>query len=80
MKIQEALEAAMQIFPGEYIYVSIDHTLSSDGRERKARWIHCEALRNGCSCSDRSWEHVLAIARSGNEDCWPEVDDPIEEV
>lgn len=24
--------------------------------------------------SDRSWEHVLAIAKSGNDDCWAEED------
>lgn len=30
--------------------------------------------------SERSWEHALAIAKTGDEDCWPEDDSPVEAV
>ena len=38
-------------------------------------WDHSQQGPAIVAYSTRSWEHALAIARSGNEDIWPE-DDP----
>lgn len=42
-------------------------------------WDYSE-VRPHLISSRRSWEHALAIAKSGDEDCWPEDDSPIAEA
>ena len=37
-------------------------------------WDHAEDSDSIIATSTRSWEHALAIAKSRNEDCWPEED------
>jgi len=37
-------------------------------------WDHAEYGSPIVASSERSWEHALAIAKSGDEDCWPETD------
>lgn len=36
-------------------------------------WDH-ELTCSIVASSNRSWEHALAIAKSGDDDCWPEED------
>ena len=91
MTIQEALAQAMEIFPEGEITVSIEQKMKARSRwpfipknddttVYMERWIHHRDLPSGCISSTRSWEHALAIARSGNEDIWPEVEDEVGEV
>ena len=42
---------------------------------RLSSWQHGYEI---IATSNRSWEHALAIAKSGNEDIWAEDDSPVE--
>jgi hypothetical protein len=81
MTIQEALKAAQEIFPDdENVYVSMDVSLyKKDKKPRQTLWVFANSLPRRTVSSNRSWEHALAIARTGNEDIWPEVEEPFEE-
>lgn len=76
MTIQEALKQAQEIL-GEDVHVSIECTLWPDRAPSTACWIYADDLPNGCVSSYRSWEHALAIAKSCNDDCWPEVEEEV---
>ncbi len=85
MTILEAFEKAQVIFPEGQVTLSVEQTIRSrstvSNRPPKLsteRWIHHKSLPNGCISSDRSWEHALAIAASGNEEIWDEVQEEIE--
>ena len=81
MNIQDALKAAQEIFPEQSdVHVSLDCTLYPGQKLRMTRYIFTSALPRNIVSSDRSWEHALAIARSGNEDLWEDAPDEIDEV
>ena len=42
-------------------------------------WNHKDRACDILATSNRSWEHMLAIAKSGNEDIWPEDKAPWED-
>jgi len=77
MTIQEAFEQAQELL-GNGATVNIECSMRESGKPNVCRWIFSNELPNRCVSSYRSWEHALAIAKSGNEDCWPEADDEYE--
>jgi hypothetical protein len=80
VNIREAFDAAKAIFPDDSgLSVTIEYTIRASGKVQAIRWIHSRKLSRLCISSYHSWEHALAIARSGNDDCWPEVDESMDE-
>jgi len=83
VKQSEALEEFKKLFPedAEFLSVERNHTIGfhhgyDDGF---TLWNHSEGRdKHIIASSFHSWEHALAIAKSGNEDVWPEDNSPIE--
>lgn len=79
MTQEECLALAQALFheDAKYISVSRDRYIGRDTRNEFYIWN--ERLPGGMqivASSSRSFDHCLAIARSGNEDIWPEDDSP----
>ena len=83
MKQSEALEEFKKILPNEAEFLAVSHhKFIGDfiGYSNEfSLWSHYEDRDTSLVASSvRSWEHALAIAKSGNEDVWPEDHSPIE--
>jgi hypothetical protein len=82
MTQEDALKALQEIFPiNPYLAVSRERTIGyvKGWANTFYLWDHSGSGRNSIiASSNRSWEHAVAIAKSGNEDCWPEDDSPVE--
>ena len=73
MTQEQALQALREIYPdNKHLAVSREREIGHRNTDQYFAWnwtgYRCEILAR----SDRSWEHMLAIAKSGNEDIWPE--------
>jgi hypothetical protein len=83
MTQEQALEAAKTMFPDK-----ANGLVVSRERLIGARWCYPNEFRlwdtsaqtRIIATSHRSFEHMLAIAKSGNEDVWEEDNSPVEEV
>lgn len=83
MNQQQALDAVKAIFPdiAEHLQVESTRALGAQRGNMNMYWIwdwSGQKLRT-IAFSTRSWEHALAIAKSGNEDIWPEENEPLED-
>jgi hypothetical protein len=83
MTQEQALIAAREIFPGNE-FISVERRRSIGYKYGYPNmfyiWDHSSHTKSAIvASSTRSWEHVLAIAKSGNEDIWPEEDAPLED-
>lgn len=81
MTQHEALEAARALFPddAQYLSVSRERFIGNQQWDRFYLWRHLGGRAEILASSTRSFEHALAIARSGNEDCWEQDDSPLEQ-
>ena len=83
MKQTEALDEARKLFPeiADHISVERNYTIGfKHGIQNQFYiWDHSNRGARIVAHSDRSWEHALAIAKSGNEDIWPEDATPIDD-
>lgn len=80
MTQEQALEKLKAIFPGnKNLAVSRDRMVGARNWNQYFAWSWSHGGYIICS-SDRSWGHLLAIAKSGNEDVWEKVDEPTEET
>ena len=76
--------AAQAILIDEANYLSLQRqrNLNSQGEVTNSFYIfsHAGCRKHDClvAHSERSWEHALAIAKSGNPEVWDEDDSPIE--
>ena len=76
MTQEQALAQFKLFYPqdADYLQVEREHCIgyrhSVDDAFRL--WNHRGGLCQIVATSNRSWEHALAIAKSGNEDIWPE--------
>jgi hypothetical protein len=78
MTQEQAYQQLQALFPGEYITVSRERTIRTGREPHNYYWLHADTLPNHCISSERSWKHLIAIAKSGNESCWAEVDEEVE--
>ena len=83
MNQQQALDAVKAIFPdiAEHLQVERSHSLGAQrGTMNVYRvWDWSGRTPKTLATSGRSWEHAVAIAKSGNEDVWPEESEPFED-
>jgi hypothetical protein len=81
VKQSEALEEFKKLFPddAEFLRVEREHSIGYSFGAADVFYLWNQALHHPViASSTRSWEHALAIAKSGNEDVWPEDNSPIE--
>jgi len=83
MTQEQALAEFQAMFPGNKC-LKVERTRSLGFKHGYMNqfylWDHSDYLDSHIVASSRrSWEHALAIAKSGNEDCWPVDDSPVEE-
>ena len=83
MTQEEALKEAQAMFPEIADVIAVERQHRSGCKYGNVNtyyiWDHSNHDCRIVSKSNRSWEHVLAIAKSGNEDCWPETSEPWED-
>lgn len=79
MTTAEVLTELAKIYPQAKSYdvqAQVERTYRGDGTIRTYFWIFVpDCYRTGskkCYSSDRSWDHVVAMAKADNEDVWPE--------
>lgn len=80
MTQEQALAAALEIFSDRKKDISVERNrtigyMTSDTKNTYYIW---DDTRIAAS-SDRSWEHALAIAKSGNDDIWEATDSEVGE-
>ena len=83
MKQSEALEEFKKMFPEDAHRLAVERSFrigyNFGAMNLFYLWNHsCGMSNHLVASSTRSWEHALAIAKSGNEDVWPEDNSPIE--
>jgi hypothetical protein len=83
MKQSEALEEFKKLFPEDAEFLKVERMHSIGYKhgcyDEFILWNWNLGGTNHIAASSyRSWEHALAIAKSGNEDVWPEDHSPIE--
>jgi hypothetical protein len=83
MTQEQALKELEVIYPelAGFLTVTRERSIGlhwgSDNEYRA--WNHKNRECSILATSDRSWEHMLAIAKSGNENIWPEDKAPWED-
>lgn len=82
MTQEQALAEFQAMFPedAEKLSVSRERFIGYKPRNTFYLWNRTGLGPDIIASSERSFEHALAIAKSGNEDCWPEDDSPIEDA
>jgi hypothetical protein len=75
MTQEQALAELKLIFPddAEYLRVEREHSIGCRHgfKDTFTLWNHSAHFNSHIvASSNRSWEHALAIAKSGNEECW----------
>ena len=80
MTQEEALKAYQEMFPEKAEHLEAERTRSI-GRRNQSEFTLWDwsGLRLGMVKSERSWEHALAMAKSGDENIWPEDQSPVED-
>lgn len=82
MTQEEALAELQAAFPdrAQYFRLVREHSIGMQYgcMDEFCIWQHYGS-RQILANSNRSWEHAVAIAKSGNEDIWPEDHSPIVE-
>jgi hypothetical protein len=75
MTQEQALAAFQELRPkSRHLAVSRDRHIGYRPANDYYLWDHSQGPSALVASSDRSWEHALAIAKSGDEDCWPAED------
>ena len=83
MTQEQALAELEAIFPEKVGSLTVTRERSIGlhwGHDDEFRaWDHTDHACDSIATSNRSWEHMLAIAKSSNEDIWPEDKAPWED-
>jgi hypothetical protein len=79
MTQEQAFEELQAIFPSENITVERDRKIRTGDGTFNSYWLFADCLPRGVISSDRSWEHLIAIAHSGNEKMWAAIDELVPE-
>lgn len=83
MTQEEALEEFKKLRPesADKLRVEREHSIGyTYGATDSFRLWDCSGSKLDLISSTRSWDHALAMAKSGDEDCWPEDNSPIAEA
>lgn len=78
MTQEQALKAFQEIFPQQAASLSVQRERTIGYKHGWPNvytlWDHSRSRIQSAlvASSNRSWEHALAIAKSGDEDVWPE--------